>query len=79
MPPAGAAASPPSLRMAHASVYAVASVSAPAKARSETRQPLSAPRAMASRSASAAWGGPMETTVTVPPCFSLMRTASSIA
>ncbi len=68
-----------SFRTAAASVKAVARVSAPANALSETSTASSTPSEMASRSASAACGGPMVSTVTVPPCFSRMRIPSSIA
>src|SRR5512136_2068418 len=37
------------------------------------------PSEIASRSASAAWGGPIVSTAVLPPCFSFRRSASSMA
>ena len=71
--------SAPILRMAAASAYEVASVSAPAKARSVTRIASLAPKLRHLRSASSACGGPMHSTVTRPPKRSFRRSASSSA
>ncbi len=67
----------PLFSTAHLSAYEVASVSAAAKARSVRSMTRSAPRYRQSRRTSAALGGPMVITVTVPPCVS--RTWSAIS
>ncbi len=54
-------------------------MSAPAKARSERSTASSAPRETASLMASMTWGGPMESTVTLPPSFSRSLRPSSRA
>ena len=59
--------------------YEILESSLPAKALSETRAPESTPMAMASRRASSALGGPMETATTSPPCFSRNWMAISMA
>ena len=56
----------------------VAYVSEPPNSRADTRTASSQPIASASRSATSACGGPMETTVTVPPSFSRMVRAASM-
>src|SRR6266536_590479 len=69
----------PIWRMAEASANDVASVSAPANARSVTRIASSAPKEMHLRSAASACGGPMVNAVTRPPKVSFKRSASSSA
>src|SRR5450830_1581481 len=66
-----------SWRTPAARAYEVASVSAPAKARSVTSTASSAPKLMHLRSASSACGGPMHSMVTLPPNLSFSRRASS--
>ena len=60
-------------------VREVAQVSAPAKARSLSSTASSTPRARVSRRASSACGGPMVSTVTLPPYWSLTSRAASTA
>ena len=57
----------------------MASVSEPAKARSQMRIASSAPMARASRRACSACGGPMVMTVTFPPYFSTSWMPASMA
>ena len=64
----------PAARSAAASARALASVSDPANASSQTCSPESAPQATASRSASSALGGPRVTTVQVPPVAAASET-----
>jgi len=68
-----------SRRMACDRVYAVAQVSPPANSGAERSTARSQPIASASRSSFSAAGGPMDSTVTVPPCASRRRSASSMA
>ena len=65
------------LRIAPASVWEVAHVSAPPKTLSVTRIPLSAPIAIASRRTSSAFGRPMVITVTSAPYSSFNLSAAS--
>src|SRR5580704_10764293 len=60
----------PSRRIAAARTRAVVSASEPRKASSEIKTPLDAPMARALRTASMPRSGPIETTVTSPPCAS---------
>ena len=66
-------------RSAAARARAVARVSEPAKAGSQTCSPASAPQATASRRTSSAPGGPSVTTVQVPPVSRASVTPSATA
>ena len=70
---------PPIFSAAFDRTYEVASVSAPPKARSESRYASSQPMASAFLSASSACGGPIVTAATVPPCVSRSCSAASTA
>ena len=66
-----------SFLIAAARALEVASVSAPARAGSQSKTPRSTPMAMASFRVKAHGSGPMERAVIVPPSSSLMRNATS--